>query len=195
MVNPVNKIGGVGVAKQNSSTTNTTELEAAVLGVVWQECPCTRYAIRQHFLESRAPRWSGSAGAIYPLVRRLETRGLLRSESSAQGRRARRDYRITRLGGTALRRWLRMPIAQGDATLIHDPLRTRMLFLSALPCEEALSFVSDALEALRRALRQAQEDCRENPLREDRFAHFAAKNALLVTRARVKWLAEVHAHL
>ncbi len=183
------------MAKHNGSTTDPTELEAAVLGVVWQEGPCTRYAIRQHFLESPAPRWSGSAGAIYPLVRRLETRGLVRSAPSTQGRRARRDYRITRLGGAALRRWLRVPIAQGDATLIHDPLRTRMLFLSALPREEALSFVADALEALRRALRQAQEDCRENPGREDPFAHLAARNALLVTRARVKWLAEVQAQL
>ena len=183
------------MAKQNSSTTNTTELEAAVLGVMWQEGPCTRYAIRQHFLESRAPRWSGSAGAIYPLVRRLETRGLVRSEPSAQGRRARRDYRITRLGGAALKRWLRVPITEGDATLIHDPLRTQMLFLSALPREQALSFVSDALEALRRTLRQAEEDYRENPVRKDQFAHFAAKNALLVTRARVRWLAEVQAQL
>lgn len=183
------------MAKQNSGTTNTTELEAAVLGVVWQEGPCTRYAIRQHFLESRAPRWSGSAGAIYPLVQRLETRGLVRSSPSARGRRAQRNYRITRLGGATLKRWLRLPIAQCDATLIHDPLRTRIVFLSALPREEALSFVSDALEALRRSLRQAQEDCHENPVHEDQFAHFAARNALLVTRARVKWLAEVRARL
>ena len=58
------------MARQKSSRTDTTELEAAVLGVVWQDGPCTPYAIRQHFLESPAPRWSGSAGAIYPLVRR-----------------------------------------------------------------------------------------------------------------------------
>jgi hypothetical protein len=70
-----------------------------------------------------------------------------------------------------------------------------MLFLSALPREEALSFVSDALAALRRALQHAQKDCRENPAGDNQFAHFAARNALLVTRARVKWLAEVQARL
>ncbi len=183
------------MARQKSGTTDTTELEAAVLGVVWQEGPCTPYAIRQHFLESRAPRWSGSAGAIYPLVRRLETRGLVRSTPSVRGRRAHCNFRITRLGGTALKRWVRAPIALGDGTMIHDPLRTRMLFLSALPREEALSFVSDALGALRRALQQAQKDCREKPVGEDQFAHFAARNALLVARARVKWLAEVQGRL
>lgn len=179
------------MAKQKSSTTDATELESAVLAVVWREGPCTPYAIRQHFLESRTPRWSGSAGAIYPLVRRLETRGLVRSTSNARGRRAQRDYRITRLGGAALKRWLRAPISSGDETLIHDPLRTRMLFLRALPREEALSFVSHALVAMRRTLHQTQEDCRRNPVGEDQFAHFAVRNALLVTRARVKWLAEV----
>ncbi len=183
------------MARQKGGTTGTTELEAAVLGVVWQDGPCTPYAIRQHFLESRAPRFSGSAGAIYPLVRRLETRGLVRSTPSTRGRRAQRDFRITRLGGTALKRWVRAPISLGDGTLIHDPLRTRMLFLSALPREEALSFVLEALVALRRALQQAQTDCREKPVGEDPFAHFAARNALLVTRARVKWLAEVQGQL
>ncbi len=183
------------MARQKGGTTGTTELEAAVLGVVWQEGPCTPYAIRQHFLESPAPRFSGSAGAIYPLVRRLETRGLVRSTPSARGRRAQRDFRITRLGGTALKRWVRAPMALGDGTLIHDPLRTRMLFLSALPREEALSFVSDALVVLRRTLQHSQKDCRENAIRQNQFAHFAARNALLVTRARVNWLVEVQGRL
>ncbi len=183
------------MAKQDSGTKDTTELEAAVLGVVWQEGPCTPYAIRRHFLDSPAPRWSGSAGAIYPLVRRLESRGWVRSTPSVRGRRAQRDFRITRRGGTALKRWLRASIALGDGTLIHDPLRTRMLFLSALPRTEALLFVSDALAALRRTLQHAQKDCRDNPVHENPFAHFAARNALLVTRARVKWLAEVQGRL
>ena len=165
------------------------------MGVVRRDGPCTAYAIRQNFRESRSPRWSGSAGAIYPLVRRLGTRSLLRSTPNARGHRAQRDFCITRNGTAALKRWLRTSIAQCDATLIHDPIRTRMLFLSALSREEALTFVSDSLEALRQALRQVQLDCRENPVGNDPFAHFAARNALLVARARVKWLAEVRAQL
>ena len=70
-----------------------------------------------------------------------------------------------------------------------------MLFLSALPREEALSVVSDALATLRRALKHAQKDCRESPAGENQFAYFATRNALLVTQARVKWLAEVQERL
>ncbi len=70
-----------------------------------------------------------------------------------------------------------------------------MLFLSALPREQALLFVSDALAALRRVLQHAQKECRENARGEAQFAHFAARNGLRVTRARVKWLAEVQGRL
>ena len=55
----------------------TSELEGAVLGVIWQEGPCTAYTIRKQFVASPSPQWSGSAGAIYPLVRRLEKKRLL----------------------------------------------------------------------------------------------------------------------
>lgn len=181
------------MARQKKDKTATTELEAAVLGVVGRDGPCTPYTIRQHFLESPSPRWSGSAGAIYPLVRRLETRKLVRSTAGARGRRSQRNYRITRRGRTALNRWLLSSIAQSNATLIDDPLRTRMLFLGALPRGQVLTFVSDALGVMRRALHQAQQDLKESPAPKDPFAHFAARNALLLTRARLKWLVEVRA--
>ncbi|HZE88705.1 MAG TPA: PadR family transcriptional regulator, partial [Verrucomicrobiae bacterium] len=64
-----------------------SELEGATLGVVWSEQPCTPYAIRRVFQTSPSPFWSGSAGAIYPLVERLETRGLVRAEATMTGRR------------------------------------------------------------------------------------------------------------
>ena len=70
-----------------------------------------------------------------------------------------------------------------------------MLFLSALAPKEALSFVTDALEAIRPTLKQARADCRDNPAGEDQWAYFAARNALLVTRARVGWLTQVQARL
>ncbi|MCC6359163.1 MAG: helix-turn-helix transcriptional regulator [Phycisphaerales bacterium] len=44
-----------------------------------------------------------SAGTLYPLLHRLEKRGLLRSESARAGRRVRRVYRITPDGRRALR--------------------------------------------------------------------------------------------
>ena len=42
---------------------------------------------------------------------------------------------------------------------------------------------------------QAEKECRENPVSKNAFAYFATRNALLVTRARLKWLVEVRGHL
>ena len=183
------------MAKRTKDTASTTELEAAVLGVVWQDGPCTPYAIRQHFRESRAPRFSGSAGTIYPLVRRLEARGLVASKHGARGKRAKRDYRITSSGTAMFRQWLRVPPGPNDSALVHDPLRTRVLFLAALPRDEARLFVSNALDALRRELPQAMEACRTSAKDKRPFSHFAARNALLLTRARIRWLIETQKEL
>ncbi len=183
------------MAKPGKTGDPATELESAVLGVLWRDGPCTAYAIRQHFRESPAPRWSGSAGAIYPLVRRLESRGLVRSKQSARGQRRQQDYQITRRGLASFRQWLRASSGPSDATLIHDPLRTRMLFLAALPQDQARSFVSDAVDALRRDALQAKEDCRKRASDECPFSRLAARNALLLTRARLRWLMEVQEEL
>ena len=43
-----------------------------------------------------------SAGTIYPMLHRLETSGLLRSQEERNGRRRRRTYRATRAGEKAL---------------------------------------------------------------------------------------------
>jgi DNA-binding PadR family transcriptional regulator len=43
-----------------------------------------------------------SAGTIYPMLHRLETNGLLRSQEERNGRRRRRTYRATRSGEKAL---------------------------------------------------------------------------------------------
>ena len=57
--------------------TDLTDLEQAALGVVWRDGPCTPYQVRKQFLDSPTPSWSGSAGTIYPLMRRLEDMGLV----------------------------------------------------------------------------------------------------------------------
>ena len=75
-----------------------SELEHVVLGVVRLKQPCSPCWIRMDFAESPSSHWSGSAGAIYPLVRRLERRGLLKSTVRRGDRRETRLYRLTLKG-------------------------------------------------------------------------------------------------
>jgi DNA-binding PadR family transcriptional regulator len=64
-----------------------TELEGSVLGMIGVKGPCTPYALRREFLDSPSQYWSASSGAVYPLVLRLEERGLIRLKGkTADGR-------------------------------------------------------------------------------------------------------------
>jgi DNA-binding PadR family transcriptional regulator len=179
---------------RKEATPRPTDLEAAVLAVVWRDGPCTAYAIRQHFRQSPTPRWSGSAGAIYPLVRRLEARGLLRSTPGKVGARNQQDCELTAEGRDALRDWLSAP-SEADTALLHDPLRTKVLFLAALSPKEGREFVAKALEALHRQVPAARAECRKEARGGNRHSRLAARNALRLTRARVAWLIEVQKEL
>lgn len=123
-----------------------TELEGATLGVILRDGPCTSYAVKELFRASPSDFWSGSAGSIYPLMQRLETRGLVASELGATGRRGRRDYRITAAGRRTFKRWL--TDAERAAGMGFDPLRTRLVFFDQLSPQARARFQDAVLAAM-----------------------------------------------
>src|SRR5882724_11662398 len=102
---------------------NLSELEGAVLGHVWANGPCTAYFIRRIFLDPQSPYWSGSAGAIYPLVKRLGAGGLIRSIEQMTGLKPSKGYVLTAAGRKSLHGWLR-PLKDLVVGAPPDPLRT-----------------------------------------------------------------------
>jgi DNA-binding PadR family transcriptional regulator len=115
-----------------------TELEGAALGVVIRDEPVTSYAVKELFRGSPSEFWSGSAGSIYPLMGRLEGRGLVASERTSTGRRGRTVYRSTQEGRREFRRWL--TDAERAATMGFDPLRTRLVFFNRLSPRDRARF-------------------------------------------------------
>ena len=175
--------------------TDLTDLEQAALGVVWRDGPCTPYQVRKQFLESPTPSWSGSAGTIYPLVRRLERLGLLASRDAERDRRGTRLYRVTAAGRRALKRWLAPPLPAAAIGPGVDPVRTRLLFLGLLSPSERREFLDvverqleEAVVALGAAVREARD-------RGDPIQALAARGGLRVARARRLWFREVRAEL
>lgn len=168
----------------------STELEGCVLGIVWERGPCTAYVIRTVFLESLSPYWSGSAGSIYPLVARLEARGLVAARVEPRGGRSRKELSLTPEGLAALRTWL-LPLPEWTGPVPVDPVRTRMFFLGSLSPEEQEAFLADA-EAKARAGAEAVREEHETALRKGEIWEArATRGALLVQEARIAWLAEV----
>jgi DNA-binding PadR family transcriptional regulator len=167
-----------------------SELERCVLGVVGLDGPCTAYAVRKVFLESPSVHWSGSAGAIYPLMRRLEGAGLLRSAPEPGSKRGARRYRLTAAGRRRLRDWLTPPV--GEAVRFDfDPLRLRVRFLGALAPAAREAFFDAAAGELAVAREHAAQRLAESPPGDDPWRHAASLGALRAVEARARWLEEV----
>jgi DNA-binding PadR family transcriptional regulator len=168
-----------------------SELEGVVLGVVWKFGPCTPHAIRSHFFASRSARFSGSAGAIYPLVARLERAALLRSRSDRRRRQRRRLYEITTAGRRRLVTWISPPFREQDVGALHDPIRARVYFLAALPAPERRRFLRDAETGLRRTLELMKQDLAGYRHAGSHLSVLAMRGAIGLARAQLRWLAAI----
>ena len=172
------------VAKKTKDR-SLTELESTVLGVVWSKQPCTPYQVRCEFTESPSPYWSGSGGAIYPLMTRLESKGLVRSKAHATGSRRSRLYEVTPAGRASLRRWVGPPIAEDIVGVPPDPLRTRLAFLDVLPASRRAEWLQEIEARLEQLVGRSErfQDRAEGP-----FFALMARGALAMQRTRLAWV-------
>jgi DNA-binding PadR family transcriptional regulator len=118
-----------------------TDLEGAALAEIAGRGTATSYVVAQAFAQSPSEFWSGSAGAVYPLVKRLAGRGLLEPSHAATGKRQRLDYRVTPDGRVALEEWLLD--AHRAAGMGFDPLRTRLVHLHLVAPARRRAFLND----------------------------------------------------
>ena len=167
-----------------------TDVESCALGVVWQKGPCTAYAVRQEFAVSSTPRWSASAGSIYPALRRLLQWRLVRAEEQRWGPRGKTRFTITPRGLTLLRAWVSPPFAAALGGPAFDPLRTRSCFLGALDRRARRRFIGEAEQATRAALQGIRAGQPRRAPRGD-YDAFSARGSELELVARLAWLREL----
>lgn len=169
-----------------------SELECFVLGVIWQLGPCSPYDIRRHLAASPSTQWSASAGAIYPLVKKLEQRKLLRARDQATGKRPRRMYVITPAGRRVLQAWVGPPLASEAISVAYDPLRTRARFLGVASAAQRQAWVKAAEAALAEVERRVQE-WQSSYGGDDPFLRLMTRTGELDVQSRRVWLREVGA--
>jgi len=164
-----------------------TDVEAVALAIVRRGEPCTSYAVRKSFEVSPVSRFSSSAGSIYPLMKRLEKRGLIVGEPDATGDRPRTLWRCAKDGEAALRAWITRPIEPGEC-LPFDPLRTRMLFLKVLTPKQRLDWIETARAHVEAAIEsiKAYED--DTPIEQDVFFQLAQDSCNSMLRMQQRWL-------
>lgn len=118
-----------------------TDLEGAVLAEIAKRGVATSYVVTRAFAASPSEYWSGSAGAVYPLIKRLQVRNMLTAQADADGKRARLDYRLTDMGKTAMEEWLLD--AKRASGMGFDPLRTRLAHLELVDKQRRQKFLSE----------------------------------------------------
>jgi DNA-binding PadR family transcriptional regulator len=167
-----------------------SELEGAVLGMLWSDGPLTAYAVRSRFLKSRSSHFSGSAGAIYPLVERLANAELVTGTVTRRGKRSSTLYEITAAGRKALRTWL-APAEDWMAAVEFDPLRMRVHFLGVLPAAQRSRFVREAEAHLKVEIEATERLIAELEKERDVWKAWAARGALAVLTARHQWILDL----
>src|SRR5258708_32739992 len=109
------------MTKPNSNST----LAFALLGLIWQE-PRSGYDLRKFFSSTPMISFSDSPGAIYPALRRMEQRGLVRGHIEKERKsRRRKVFQLTALGRAEFKRWQAQPVTRTDGIRNLDGLMLR----------------------------------------------------------------------
>lgn len=169
------------MAKRVKGGRGLTELEAVVLLLMGRRQPVSAYAVRVALERTPNARFSGSAGAVYPAIRRLEGAGLVESVASPQGRRPGRVLRVTRKGRSALARWAMGPMDAREM-FAHDPLRVRAAALDLLTARERRAWFARAERCVREQMAlveaYAEAERGEGGAAYSRLVHEHVKRAL-----------------
>jgi DNA-binding PadR family transcriptional regulator len=168
-----------------------TELEGSVLGTIGTGEPCTPYAVRREFQDSPSRYWSASAGAIYPLMRRLERRGLIRVRATTDDRRRGRLYGLTPAGRRALRRWLGTLADPVTTGVPPDPLRNRVAFFATLDPATRRTLLDGAAMELRADLGRVREYTSRQKADGRTYEYLVSAGAERMLEARLDWIVEV----
>jgi len=129
----------------NNPQGSLTELEGAILSEIHHRGASTTFKVRKAFQDSMSLEWRGSAGAVYPAIRRLTERGVINAAEPNSGRRT-SHLSLTPHGVTALEDWICDP--HRAASVGQDPFRLRAGMWARLSPERK----DQAILALRRAL-------------------------------------------
>lgn len=160
-----------------------TDNEGTLLALVLRVQPVTAYQIAKIYEGSPVSNFNTSKGKLYPLIRRLRARGLIRSQQVAGDARGTEQLACTRSGQKAVRSWL-MEI-RSTHLLIEDPLRTKVQSFDLLSRDERVEWIIEIKAQLLKKLEEVEEYGREVTVP---FKDFVHDNAVRSIRSRMDWL-------
>lgn len=176
------------MASPDAARRPLTDFEQVLLGIIAAE-PRSGYGLKKMFNASPASVYQPSPGALYPALRRLEARGLLRAQTlTSSGRRALRLYQVTDAGRSAHLEWLRQPVAPATvATDLGLHLMRFALMEEQLGREAVLAFLNDLAAALDGFVCGVERYLASGAQSSHRHAELALEHGIAVHRASLQW--------
>ncbi len=165
------------------SIPSLTDDEATFLALLIRAEPATAYQLSKIYESSPVSNFGTSKGKVYPLVRRLTERDLIRAKSVSGDQRGSEALWSTAKGRAAMRNWIKE--IRPTHLLLEDPLRTMVQSFNLLSDEERLQWVFSTRSALQEklALVQAYRSQVSVP-----FHDLVHENAVQSIKSRLKWL-------
>jgi len=166
-----------------------TSFEQVLLGLICLS-PSSGYDLKRVFATTPMGVYQPSSGALYPALRRLEAKGLVRVQPPDQdggSGRQRRVYEPTGAGRAAHLVWLRTPVE--PATVSRDLGLHLMRFVMmehVFPREEVLSFLGDLEKGLAALTADLERYAAIAPF-DDRHPRLALDHGVAVHRASLQW--------
>lgn len=167
-----------------------TDDEGALLALLTRAQPATAYQLLRICAQSPVTNFGTSKGKVYPLIRRLKSKGLMAAHPVSGDARGSEWLVSTDQGVEAVRCWIK-GIKPGHL-LPEDAFRTRMQSLHLLSNDEQWDWLSNAEAFLKRKLGEilSHPDSFTGP-----YNDLVRDNAVTSVRSRLDWLARLRSRL
>ena len=165
-----------------------TTLSYALLGLLHQE-PRSGYDLRKIFETTPMAHYSGSPGAIYPALRKLEKQRLIKgSVDRRRSLRPRQVFRPSSAGTEAFRSWLAGDIQRDDVIWHVDELMLRFAFHSFLESNAATrEFLRSFVREMAGYLLELHEQLKMMPPETPIHGRLALESGIELYKAHCRW--------
>lgn len=165
-----------------------TPFEYSIIGLI-SLGKAAGYDLVRIFADTPMRQYSAGLGSVYPALRRLEQRGVVRSAADgSSGKRRRRVYSLTRAGRRLFTDWLHEEVSADE---VETDVRTSLLRFSFMQghcsTQQVLRYLSSFETEMRRYLKDLEQ--RQRAFHEMGAAHafFALDNGIRALRAHIRW--------
>ena len=165
-----------------------SSLSLAILGLV-SLSPLSGYDLRKIFTATPMGHFSTSPGAIYPALKRLERRGLIKGEvKNRDTLRPRQAFEITTEGLRTLKEMLLEPITIDDVKWNLDGLVLRFAFMGkTLGKRKSVRFLEELVTQTEAHIAALKDHLDTNKRKMPVTAIYALEHGIATYRATVQW--------